>query len=75
VTSDADAQRIRQLEREVEILKEDVKNLTAMQNQFLGMGNLAAFGVKAIGVLGGVGLITILYKIVQWLNAPITVPR
>lgn len=71
MTHDEQARRIIDLEDEVRELKADVKILVAIQNQFLGVGKFAALGIKTIVVLSGLGGLTILYKFIQWVNAPL----
>lgn len=71
--NDAQAWQIRQLEKQVEKLQDEVESLRSLRDQLLGMSAAAKWGLRLLIILGGTGAVDIVTRLAQWLNHPVRV--
>jgi hypothetical protein len=62
--------RVQQLEKEVEELKDEVRDLRSLRDNLIGISTAARWGIKILIALGGYGALNLVSRIIQWLNAP-----
>ena len=68
--NDSQSIRIAYLEKEMEELKDDVRNLRSLRDQLLGMSAAARWLYRLIAVLVSAGVIDGIIHFIQWLNQP-----
>lgn len=66
--------RILELETQVDKLERQVRELESLRDQLLGMSTISKWGLRALFVLAGAGGISLAWRLVQWLNSPMSKP-
>ena len=63
--------RIGKLEEDITHLEKEVRELTRLRDQLIGMGSAAKWGYRALLVAGGYGAIDGVKHLIAWLTAPV----
>lgn len=69
--SELEAYQIQELKQTVAEQKERIDALEDLVQRAYGMGQLARWGMGVILFLAGIGGLSMLHKLVQWLQGPI----